>query len=127
ETTAATAVAAGTTGAPATRAAPASRVTRATAEAGAIGIATTAPGASPVRFLAEPLHQFLGHLGEEARGRVVHRCTPAGAGDRAADVRLLLRAGNAHVRQATLLGELGGVAERTHVRKLAVLPAGEED
>src|SRR5699024_2884952 len=126
ETATPAAVAARTTRAPAPGAAPASRVTRATAEAGAIGIATTAPGSRPVRFLAEPLHQFLGHLGEEARGRVIRGRAPAGTGDRAADVKLFLRSGNAHVGQAAFLGKLRGVAQRPHVRELAILPAGEE-
>src|SRR5699024_1639288 len=120
------AVAARTTRAPAPGAAPASRVTRATAEAGAIGIATTAPGSRPVRFLAEPLHQFLVHLGEEARWRVIHGRATAGSSDRAADIELFIRARNAHVGQAAFLGELRRVAQRTHVRELAVLPAGEE-
>ena len=86
-----------------------------------------AAGPAERRAEALPVEQVAGDLVEEARRRVVLRCTPRGADGRAREVEPLAGPGDADVGEAALLLELLGVAERAHVREDAVLEAGEED
>ena len=64
---------------------------------------------------------------QKARFRVGDGLTPCRAHDRAREVEPLPRTSDAHVRQTSFLGQFVGVAERPHVRELAVLPTRHED
>ncbi len=68
-----------------------------------------------------------GDLVEEPRRRVVRRRTPGRTAHRPGDVEPFAGAGDADVGEASLLLQLGRVAERAQVGEHAVLEPGEED
>ncbi len=75
---------------------------------------------------APPVDQLGGDLVEEPGRRVGVGLPERRPDHRPGQVQPLLRARDADVREPPLLGQLGGVGQRTHVREHAVLPAGEE-
>ncbi len=79
---------------------------------------------------ASTRRQSMSSCGISRRNRdsgIEHRLAPRRAHLGAAQVQPLARPGDADVGQPPFLGQLGGVAERPHVREHAVLPAGDED
>src|SRR3989440_1621701 len=90
------------------------------------GFAMCAPATSDGPVLAEHLDQLLGDLGKEPAGRVEVRAPEEHAAPRVAEIEPLARAGDADVAEPALLLELVGGAPGPHVRKDAVLEAGQE-
>src|SRR5690242_7076772 len=90
------------------------------------GVAMGAPAAPDGPVLAEHLDQLLGDLGEEPAGRVEVGAPEEHSAPRVTEIEPLARAGDAHVAEAAFLLELVGVAQAPHVRKDAVLEAGQE-
>ena len=84
----------------------------------------TAAAHGPV--LAEHLDQLLGDLGEEPAGRVEVRAPEEHPAPRVAEIEPLARPGDADIAEAAFLLELVGLAQAAHVRKDAVLEAGEK-
>ena len=79
-----------------------------------------------LRLGALPVDEVDGQLREEPAGRVVRRSAPGRAHDGARDVQALLGAGEADVREATLLLQLRGIAEGALVGEDPVLETGQE-
>ncbi|SKZ30580.1 Uncharacterised protein [Mycobacteroides abscessus subsp. abscessus] len=109
------------------------RVLRATERArrSAVGSPENASGGTestrtPPGLGASPIDEMLRDLLQEARFRIRDGLSPRCAGHRTGQVEPFLGAGDTDVGESALLAQLGRVAEGTHMREMAVLPAGDE-